>query len=289
MTIGFIGLGDMGLPMARRLLAHGHEVVVWNRSADKAAMLAAEGARPVATPAAVVSAADLVGLCVTSDPAVEAIAGGPDGLFSAAAVSGKVIADFSTGSAEAARRLAETAAALGADWVDCPVSGGVPAAQAGTLIVMAGGRAEAIARLEPLFSAVSARTTHVGPSGCGQLMKLCNQMIVSCNVLVMAETLALARKAGIDVARFADTLRGGFADSLPLQIFAPRMAAHAFEPRQTAIALMKKDAGLAAAMARTFGADTPMLRQAIALYARDDIDAEADVSRLVLLHEGPEA
>lgn len=285
MNIGFIGLGDMGLPMVRRVAAAGHRVIAWNRSPARLAALAAEGVETGENPAAVMDRAEMVGLCVTSDRAVDAVASGPEGLFAAASIAGKVIADFSTGSAQAAREFAERAAGLGAEWVDAPVSGGVPAATAGSLIVMAGGSAAAITRLSPLTSAIAARVSHVGPSGCGQLMKLCNQMIVSCNVLVMAETIALARKAGIDVARFSDTLKGGFADSLPLQIFGPRMAAHSFEPRQTAIGLMKKDAGLAAAVAAEFGVDTPMLRQAVALYGRDDLDLEADVSRLIALHE----
>ena len=285
MQIGFLGLGDMGQPMARRVLANGHRLVVWNRDPAKMEALVAQGAEPASSPAALMDRVDIVGLCVTSDRAVEAIAFGPEGLFSAAATEGKAVADFSTGSADAARSFAERAAQQGADWVDAPVSGGVPAAVAGSLIVMAGGDAGAIARLEPLLSAVSQRVSHLGPSGCGQLMKLCNQMIVSCNVLVMAETIALARKAGIDVSRFADTLKGGFADSVPLQIFGPRMAAHRFEPRQTAIGLMKKDAGLAAQLAEEFGMDTPMLQRAVELYARGDIDADADVSRLIALHE----
>jgi 3-hydroxyisobutyrate dehydrogenase-like beta-hydroxyacid dehydrogenase len=285
MKIGFVGLGDMGLPMARRLLAYGHEVTVWNRSPGKSNALAAEGANAVCSLPELMSRSELVGLCLTSDVAVEQVAFGPDGLLNGQPLEGRAIADFSTGSPEAAIKFAGRAAGHGVHWVDAPVSGGVPAAAAGTLIVMAGGTPEAVARLTPIFAAVSARATHVGPSGSGQTLKICNQLIVSCNFLVLAETIALARKAGVDVARLHEALRGGFADSTPLQIFGPRMASHVFEPRLGAISLMQKDVGLAAQLASRFGAEAPMLHRAMEIYAREGLLPDADISTLISLFE----
>jgi 3-hydroxyisobutyrate dehydrogenase-like beta-hydroxyacid dehydrogenase len=289
MRIGFAGLGDMGLPMARRVLAAGHELIAWNRSPGKLELLAREGAVAAATPAELMQRVELVGVCLTSDRAVEEVAFGPGGLFQAQDLAGKAVADFSTGAMEAAVSFAERARAAGAAWVDAPVSGGAPAAESGRLIIFAGGEGEAIEALAPLFDAVSIRVTHMGPSGAGQTAKLCNQAIVACNMLVIAETLALARKAGVDAPRLPEALKGGFADSMPLQIFGPRMAAHQFEPRLGAIDLMIKDVGLIGALAERVGAETPMLDAARQLYAEArgsaDVDTAGDMARLIRLYE----
>jgi len=285
MNMGFIGLGHMGLPMARRLLAKGHPVSAWNRDHDKLKTLAAEGAYPASSPAEVMDRSDLVGLCLTSDTSVEAVAFGPHGLFTAQNLTDKAIADFSTGSPEAAVSFAEKANSTGALWMDTPVSGGVPAATKGSLIIFAGGEVAALNKLGPLLQAVSSRVTHMGPVGSGQLTKICNQIIVACNTLVMAETIALGRKAGVDVARFATALKGGFADSAPLQIFGPRMAEHKFQPVLGAIALMKKDIALAKSIAEQFKGGVPMLEQAAAIYGQSSIDLDADLSHLITLYE----
>lgn len=289
MKVGFIGLGDMGLPMARRLLAAGLEVIAWNRSIDKLDALVADGARRAASPAEVAARADLIGLCLTSDQAVEEVAWGSQGIFSAALVGRKWIADFSTGSPAAAVSFATRAEGRGASWVDAPVSGGVPAAATGKLIVFAGGESEAVEALQPLFRPLSVRVSHLGPAGAGQTTKICNQMIVACNLLVIAETFAMARKAGVDVAGLAAALEGGFADSSPLQIFGPRMAEHRFEPRLGAIALMIKDVGLATALSGACGAQTPSLALARELYGRvrdqAAINESADISCLIGLFE----
>jgi 3-hydroxyisobutyrate dehydrogenase len=291
-AIGFIGLGNMGTPMVRRLLAAGHRVTVWNRSADKIAPLVAAGAVAAASPLAVAQGTDLVGLCLTDHRAVEAVVAGPQGLAAiGAAGAGKVFVDFSTIGPEVTVRLAtELRERTGAAWVDAPVSGGVPGAEKGTLIVFAGGDAADIARAQPLFAAVAARVTEMGPSGAGQTTKVCNQMIVAVNVLTIAETFAFARRAGVAVENLAAALAGGFADSTPLQIFGPRMAAHRFEPRQSGIELMGKDLGLSQVLAGKLGAATPVSALCAALYQtirqRPDIDYAADVSELVRVYEG---
>jgi 3-hydroxyisobutyrate dehydrogenase-like beta-hydroxyacid dehydrogenase len=292
-TFGFIGLGDMGLPMARRLLATGNKVVVWNRSKEKLESLIAAGAILAESPADVVLQADLIGLCVTSHQVVEHIAWGPSGLFASPLRGRKLIADFSTGSPASASAFARRAKTHGASWVDAPVSGGVPAAIAGTLIIFVGGEAESIASLQPLFEPISARVSHMGASGAGQITKICNQMIVASNLLLIGEMIALARKAGIDVKVLPAALKGGFADSLPLQLFGPRMAAHLFEPRLGAIALMDKDVGLASALSAEVNAFTPMLQRAHELYAasriESKIDGAADISALIRLFEAVDA
>ncbi len=261
MNVGFIGLGDMGLPMVRHLLASGHPVSVWNRSKDKLGPLAGLGARIAESPTQLMQGCDLIGLCLTSHHAVEEACCGIDGLFSGSAFPAasrpSAIVDFSTGSPQAAKKMAALAQARGIGWVDAPVSGGPRAAATGELTVLAGGEQAAVQAASPLLQAVAANITHLGPSGSGQMAKLCNQLIVACNVLAIAESIALARRAGVDTTLLAQALHGGFADSRPLQIFGPCMAAHAFEPRLGAISLMGKDVLLSAQMADALGAVSP--------------------------------
>lgn len=291
--IGFLGLGDMGLPMARRLTRSGHEIVVWNRSRAKAEALEADGARIASSPAELAAETDLIGLCLSSHLAVEEVAFGSAGLFTAKRPRVQAIADFSTGAAEAAEEFARRAAAHGANWVDAPVSGGVPAAMRGELVIFAGGTAAAIEQLDPLFAPLAARVTRMGESGSGQATKICNQAIVAANMLIMAETIAMARKAGIDVAKLPAAFAGGFADSSPLQIFGPRMAEHQFEPRLGAIALMAKDTALASEFAAQFGAETPMLREVHRIYSKimpgGTPSSNQDLSALIRLYEEDEA
>lgn len=291
MRFGFIGLGDMGAPMAMRLVDSGAAPVVWNRTAARLAPLAHAGARVAASPREVMHASDVVGLCLTSHAAVEEVCAGPAGLFAGRNPqrAGQTIVDFSTGAPEAAKALAARAAAHGMQWVDAPVSGGVPAAAAGRLAIFAGGSAGAVAAARPMLELLSANLSHMGESGSGQAMKLCNQLIVSCNVLAIAEAIALARKAGVDVARLPAALQGGFADSAPLQVFGPRMAAHVHEPRLGSTALMHKDVRLIEALAGGIGAATPLLGLVSQLLAQatqaPDIGSEADLSRVVRLFE----
>lgn len=287
MAIGFIGLGDIGMPMARRVLAAGHELVAWNRSRDKLERLCEQGARPAGSPAELMARCDLVGLCLTSQDAVREVAFGLNGLFDGE-IGGqrKRIADFSTGAAEAAVEFSRLAEEKGCGWVDAPVSGGVPGAEKGTLIVFAGGEEADIASLKPLFDSFSARVTHMGSAGAGQLTKICNQMIVASSLLVVAEAMAAGRAAGIAVDRLPAALQGGFADSIPFQIFGPRMAAHSFTPRLGSIDLMKKDLLLARDMAGKAGADTPIAALCAELYGRAE-DGSADLSAAIQLFEGP--
>ena len=292
MRIGFIGLGVMGTPMVRRLLrAHG-EVVVWNRTSKKLAALPEAGIVAVDSPRELMQRADLVGICVTSDRAVEEIAFGKLGLFSAPPNGPKVIADFSTGSAGFARSAAQRTAAHGCVWVDTPVSGGVPAAQTGKLIAFAGGDQSAIARLQPLLAPICARVNPMGPSGAGQTTKLCNQLIVAGNLMLIGQALAMARRCGVDISALPAALQGGFADSAPLQLFGPRMASGQCDPPMGSIGLMAKDVALALQMAEAVGAAVPTLAHLNDLYGeackRADISSQADLGHLIRLFERDE-
>jgi 3-hydroxyisobutyrate dehydrogenase len=285
-ALGFVGLGLMGVPMARRLVAAGHQVAVWNRTAKADAV---PGAMVAGSPVELARQANIIGLCVLDGTAVEAVCFGPGGLAEIGQVgAGKLVVDFSTIGPDRTVALAgRLRAATGMGWVDAPVSGGVPGAEAGSLVVFAGGEAADLDQAAGMLAAVSARVTHMGALGAGQAAKLCNQAIVSVNMLLLAETFAMARRAGVDVTKLAPALQGGFADSTPLRIFGPRMASHIFAPRLGAIQLMAKDLELAQAMAGKVGAATPLGALCNALYrnVHGDPAPGEDISALVRLYE----
>lgn len=256
--IGFIGMGLMGVPMTRRLLAAGLAVTVWNRAAEKCAALVAAGATQAESPAALARGADVVLLCVADAAAVGDVVFGEQGV-AAGGSAGKLLVDLSSISPAVTRDYARRLrAACGMHWVDAPVSGGVPGAEAGTLAIMAGGEAGDIERARPLLALLGQRVTHLGPVGSGQVTKICNQMIVGVNALVIAEMVALAERAGVDAARIPEALAGGFADSRPLQILGPRMATGTFEPVMWKVRTLLKDLDNAVSLARETGSEVPV-------------------------------
>lgn len=255
---GFIGLGRMGRPMAMRLLEAGYSLTVFNRSMEKSEVFRAAGAAVAATPAEVAAASGNIFLCLTDTEAVENVVFGGDGV-AAGGAAGKLLVDCSSIppaiTREMAQRLHET---CGMGWLDAPVSGGVPGAQQGTLIFMCGGEAADVERVGPLFACLGRRATHMGSVGSGQMAKLCNQAIVSCNLAVIAEAMNLARAAGVDVARLPEALAGGFADSLPLQIYGPRMAGVPEGEAMGDISTMLKDVDNVLAQARAAAVSMPV-------------------------------
>lgn len=249
----------MGAPMIRHLLAAGHRVGVWNRTRAKSEALAADGARVVDTPRALAEQVETVLMCVLDARAVGDVVFGPDGLLSGDAAARRVrrIVDHSSIPPGVTRDYAKRAADLGVGWVDAPVSGGVPGAQAGTLAVMAGGRAEDLDAVRPLIDAYAARITHMGDAGAGQTAKLCNQAIVTATVTAIAEAVGLAQASGIDAARLAQALAGGWADSVLLQTFVPRMTSGGHTPIG-ALSTFQKDVDTIADAARDTGAVMPV-------------------------------
>lgn len=257
-SLAFAGLGLMGVPMSRRLLAAGFPLTVWNRSAGKRELLAAEGAQAVAMPAQLCADAEVVMLCLADTAAVREVVFGAGGIIEGAR-AGQVLVDFSSLEPAATREMAaELEARTGMRWVDAPVSGGTPGAEAGTLAIMAGGRVEDIERVRPILAHLGQRLTRMGDVGAGQVTKVCNQMIVACNALVIAEMVALAEKSGVDASLIAPALAGGFADSKPLQILAPQMAQSQFEPVKWHVRTLLKDLDTAVKLSREEGSATPM-------------------------------
>ena len=276
MKLGFIGIGLMGEPMTLRLLAAGHEVTVWNRSSEKLATVLAKGASAADSPADVARAAEIAMMCVTDQRAVDDVLFGRHGMAEGAR-QGLVIVDFSSIAPASARAFAPRLAEKGIGLVDAPVSGGVPGAQKGTLAIMAGGREEDVERVRPVVMQLASRFTRMGESGAGQTTKLCNQIIVGALLPILAEAIRLAEAGGVDAKRLPEALKGGFADSLPLQIFGARMASRTFEPSLGAASLMLKDLGNAADLAAQLGVALPMVERALERYRR--LDAAGGIGR----------
>lgn len=255
-TIGFIGIGLMGEPMTLRLLAAGYPVNVWNRSSEKLKNVLAAGAKAPDTLAKLIQESDIIMLCLADSPIVEKITkenilihGNKD----------KLLIDLSSTHPEITQQLAKLLKeSCNMDWVDAPVSGGVAGAKTGTLAIMAGGTEANIAVARDVLKPLYTQLTHMGKVGSGQVTKICNQMIVSCNVLVIAEMMALAEKLGVDAKQIAPALAGGFADSKPLQIVAPEMAENRFTPVKWRVKTLLKDLNMATDIAKKQNTSTPM-------------------------------
>jgi len=285
--IGFIGTGLIGTPMVQRLLECGLSVAVWNRTVSKAMPLVEHGATLTDSPRALAAACDIVCLCLTNTSAVHDVVFGEQGI-DAVLRSGQLLIDLSSIAPDTTREMAERLASVcGARWIDAPVSGGLVLARAGRLIVFAGGAADDIARAAPVFDALAQRVTHMGGHGAGQLAKSCNQMIVACNLVTIAEMLAFASKSGIDATKLPGALAGGFADSLPLQIFGSRMAAGVVTPRIGGLGTFRKDIDQVVRLAGECGAYAPMATRASEVMLEASrtelIGPDPDVSRIIAL------
>jgi 3-hydroxyisobutyrate dehydrogenase-like beta-hydroxyacid dehydrogenase len=281
MKIGFCGLGLMGEPMVERLLAAGHELLVWNRSREKLQNAVTAGARAAATPADAAKDSEIVVVCLFDSAAVEQVVFGDSGI---ASVRGpRYLVDHSSispaSTRDFAKRLSE---ANGAEWVDAPVSGGVAGAKDGRLTVMAGASAEAMADLAVPIGAYAARFARVGPVGAGQTAKLCNQTIVTTTLIGIAEAVRLAQRNGIDASQLPKVLEGGWADSILLRTFARRMV----EPpsdKVGSIATLLKDSRMIGRTAEESGTSMPVgsvVREVLTQLTEHGW-GDADLSRLI--------
>ena len=287
--LGFIGIGLMGQPMTLRLLAAGFQVNVWNRREDKLARVAEAGARVCGSIPELVEQSDVILLCLADTSVVEAVVTQqimPNGR------TGQLLIDLSSIHPETTRQLAASLKQhCGMRWVDAPVSGGTAGAELGSLAIMAGGTEEDIAIARRVLQPLYHRLTHMGPVGSGQITKICNQMIVSCNVLVIAEMMALAKQAGVDNSKIPEALIGGFADSKPLQIVGPEMAAEQFEPVKWRVKTLLKDLNMAVDVAADQGSSTPMAGLAAQLMQLHGAHGflEMDPSTLIKLYQKADA
>lgn len=288
-AVAFAGIGLMGLPMSQRLLAAGYPLTVWNRSPAKCAPLLALGAQVMAQPAELCTQADIIMLCLANTEVVREVVFGAGGIVETAK-PGQLLVDFSSLEPAATREMAaELYARSGMRWVDAPVSGGTPGAGNGSLAIMAGGRTEDIDQLRPILAHLGQRLTRMGEVGAGQVTKVCNQMIVACNALVIAEVVALAERAGVDASLIAPALAGGFADSKPLQILAPQMADSQFEPVKWHVRTLLKDLDTAVKLSQQIGSATPLSGLAAQLMRQHGSQGklECDPATLVQLYRQP--
>ena len=230
-TVGFIGLGLMGRPMAKTLLKAGFPLVVHSRSRGPVDDLVAAGARRAASPADVARNATRIITMVPDSPDVEHVLEGPDGVFSALQ-RGTVLIDMSSIAPGTAIRLAGAARERGAIMLDAPVSGGEIGAIDGTLSIMVGGDADTFVLVKPILDAMGKpdRVIRIGESGAGQICKLCNQMVLGGTLVAVSEAFALARKAGVEPARVREALLGGFAASRVLEVHGERMLKSNYKP-----------------------------------------------------------
>jgi len=265
MKLGYVGVGLMGLPMAKRLLALGYCVRAFDIAPGQLAAAREAGAAAASSAADTVQGADLVLLNLPTPEAVEAAVFGERGLASALRPP-QLLIDFSTIKVVQCKAFAQRLrVATGAGWIDAPVSGGPPASGSGTLTVMAGGEAAEIERARPLLADVAGRFTHMGPSGAGMAAKMLNQLIVGAGHAVMAEAVVLAEAAGIDAARLPECLAGGLADSPLLQKLYPRMVKRDYAP-QGYVRQLLKDLEMVNEFAGALKAPTPMMGEALSLY-----------------------
>lgn len=255
--IGFIGMGLMGIPMSLRLVQAGFDVMVWNRNPDKTQAIVNAGGKQAESLPQLAEHSDIIMTCISDTSAIDSL------MFSEFKLAdelkdGQIIVDFSSIDPAATRDFSARLAKKNVRWVDAPVSGGVAGAEQGTLAIMAGGDEQVIDAIRPILEPLSQRVTRMGETGAGQVTKICNQMIVSCNVLVMAEVMALAEKSGVDSNMIPQALKGGFADSTPLQLTGPRMAQRDYEPVKWHVKTLSKDLDMANALAKDMLSAVPM-------------------------------
>lgn len=264
MNIGFIGLGVMGRPMAAHLIRAGHQLFSCKHISQLANELIAAGLQVCETPCEVARLSDVIITMLPDTPDVEKVLLGDDGVFSNIE-AGKIIVDMSSISPTATRRFASRAYDQGCKYLDAPVSGGQPGAEAGTLSIMVGGDAETFERIRPLLEIVGSNITLVGDVGAGQTCKVANQIIVALNIEAVAEALVFASRAGADPARVREALMGGFAASRVLEVHGEKMIARQFKPGFR-IDLHRKDLNLALDAARELGISLPNTASAMQLF-----------------------
>lgn len=255
MRVGFIGLGVMGRPMALNLLRARHEVTVWARRPESAEPLVERGATAAASPAELAARCDVVFTMLTSTADVEQVLLGEDGVTSGAE-AGLVVIDTSTIDPSATRTIAAALAERGVEMLDAPVSGGPHGARDATLSIMVGGDAAVLERVRPVLDAVGAKVRHMGGHGAGQATKACHQLLLLITAQGVAESLNLARRAGLDVGQVREAMLDGMASSRVLDFFGDRMARRDFaagiESR-----LYHKDLDIVLGLAHTLGVALP--------------------------------
>ena len=278
-TVGFIGLGLMGNPMARNLVKAGFPLVVWNRTPMRAEDLVREGAKLGANPRDTAARVDVLITIVSDPPAIEEVLLGPKGAIEGLR-RGSVLIDSSTISPELARRTASVCEGRGVGYLDAPVTGGTWGAEKGELVFMVGGRSEIFERVKPVFEAVGKKFFLLGPNGAGQTVKLAMNLILALQVEALAEALALVTHAGVEGEKLVEVMQSSMARAAVLDVKAPLILKKEFPP-SFPLRLMHKDIRLALDLAKQQGITLPAAAAAYTTYsavkdaAKDDPDYAA--------------
>jgi 3-hydroxyisobutyrate dehydrogenase len=286
MRVAFLGLGAIGTPMAAHL-ARAHDLVVWNRTAERARAFADEhGVRAVATPRDAAAHAEVLVTCLPTSREVAATVEGRDGLL-AGAVRGALLVDCTSGDPAGSRRLAELLSEHGIGFIDAPVSGGTNGAAAGTLTIMVGGDPAALERARPVLEAFGSRIEHVGPVGAGHALKAVNNGLLAVHIRAFAEGLATLVKAGVPAGKAVDILNASSGRSFVSEALVPERVLTGAWPPTFRLALLEKDLGIAIDLAAETGVAAPLLERAGHLFAdaRAELGEAADYLEMIRLVE----
>jgi 2-hydroxy-3-oxopropionate reductase len=280
-TIGFIGLGIMGKPMAHNLLKAGFPVIVHNRHQEVTDELVAAGASPGARPRDIAASCDVLITMLPDAPQVEEVLVGTDGVIEGAH-AGLIVIEMSTISPIMTRTLADQLAAHGIAMLDAPVSGGDKGAIAGTLSIMVGGGEDTFKRCMPIFQALGKTIVHVGGNGAGQVVKACNQIVVALIIEAVSEALVLGSRAGVDPAKILQVLNGGLAANRVIELRGASMLAHDFAPGGR-IKTHHKDLGIILELGRMYGVSLPVTALVDQMFASLETRGRGDLDHTALL------
>src|SRR5215216_3377336 len=254
--VGFIGLGIMGKPMAKNLMEAGYELVLYNRTLEKAEELSEDGAEVAANPREVAENSEIIVTMLPDSPDVRNVVAGKDGVLEGIE-EGALLVDMSTISPVVTEELAEAVKKKGAGMLDAPVSGGDVGAIEGTLSIMVGGEEEDFERAKPLFEVMGKTVTHVGPSGTGQVVKAANQIVVALTIEAVSEALVLGSAGGVSPEKILDVLSGGLAGNKVMEVKREKFLSHTFDPGFRS-ELHHKDLGIALSAGREYGVVLPV-------------------------------
>lgn len=286
MNVAFLGLGAIGFPIARRIADAGFDLAVWNRSSGKADALARAGSvRVASTPADAGRDASVVVTCLPTSEEVEQVVFGPNGLASSL-IRGSILVDCTSGDPHASRSIAERLKALGVDFLDAPVSGGVVGAEAGKLTVMCGGDAAALERARPVLQAFGSRIILCGPTGAGHAIKALSNALLAIHLWSAGEVLVAAAKAGVQPSIALDVINGSAGRSNSSENLIPQRVLTREFPRTFRLALLDKDVRIAESIARESGTPAQFIELAHKLFAHahselgDEVDHTAALQLL---------
>jgi len=279
MSVGVVGLGLMGMPMARNLLQAGFQLTVWNRTRTKAEALTKQGATQAGSPKELAAKCDVVITMVSDPPALEEVLWGTRGVLEGLKKNA-ILVDSSTVSPALARKVAAACAERSADFLDAPVTGGTWGAEKGELVFMVGGRKDVLERVQPVLGAMGKKIFHLGGHGAGQTIKLAMNMILALQVDALAEALALVQGAGLEGQKLIEVLQSSMARAAVLDVKAPMILEGKYAP-SFPLRLMHKDLGLALELANQLGVSLPATAAAREIYnavkgaTREDVDYAA--------------